>query len=42
VGSISDLPAGMGRVHPRQAAGRAGTGTAGRRVRWVDGYGGHG
>jgi hypothetical protein len=31
-----DLPAGTagtGRVHPRQAAGTAGTGTAGRRVR---------
>jgi hypothetical protein len=31
----SDLPAGTGRVHPRQAAGRAGTGMAGRRVRRV-------
>jgi hypothetical protein len=32
----SDLPAGTagtGRVHPRRAADRAGTGTAGRRVR---------
>jgi hypothetical protein len=39
---LSDLPAGTsgtGRVHPRRAAGRVGTGTAGRRVRraWVDG-----
>jgi hypothetical protein len=41
VGTHSDLPAGtagIGRVHPRWAADRAGTGTAGRRVRraWVD------
>jgi hypothetical protein len=34
----NDLPAGTvvtGRVHMRRAAGRAGTGTAGRRVRWA-------
>jgi hypothetical protein len=36
----SDLPAGTGWVHPRRAAGRADTDTAGRRVRWarVDGF----
>jgi hypothetical protein len=33
--SARGLPAGTDRVHPRRATGTAGTGTAGRRVRWA-------